>query len=537
MVRPRWFAFLVVTGLAGCGGGKSEEGPKMADGPDNLKFPEREVVANPAKISLPAIPELSLPALDPTVHDPRELRVRGKQFLEKDIEVRGYVTWVYDCNAALLALRGAPATAASVQKEIDADPTLCEMPKFHLGATKDAKQVLWVVDVPRPPNKLEREKLPREDLAEWPAVPKFAVGDYVAVSGKFTYTSRRGERNYDGLLQFRALEKSTPTTIADAPPAAALATPPAMKAQEKKPIELEARNASIRNGNDCAQDLERTRIEAALEECHKAIRGWGDNHAAWYLLGLTYFGRKEYTPAQQAFERAVLLAPEDPMYQMMWGVAQFEAVHAIARETEARLTRRSTDQVVADLSKVDLDEALQPLLRAAKADPKLWRAHYYAGRILLAQDRAFDAATHLTSAIRANPAAIAPAVLLVELYRKWDHAEQAVNVAGAVVQNIPSASDAADLNYELAVAYDDASRGSKTAKELEDKAIDAYTKVIDAKRDYHKARFGRGQIYARKKDFTKARADLQAFVSSADSVAYAALKSAAQQQIREMPYR
>ena len=48
---------------------------------------------------------------------------------------------------------------------IDDDPTMCERAKFYIGDTADtpAEKSLWVVDVPRPYNKLELERIKKPD--------------------------------------------------------------------------------------------------------------------------------------------------------------------------------------------------------------------------------------------------------------------------------------------------------------------------------------------------------------------------------------
>ena len=87
-------------------------------------------------------------------HSVKELRVKGKKLLETDITVKGVITWAYDCPTAI---RKPDESDKDLQKRLDEDPTLCERPKFYIGDAKDtpAEKSLWVVDVPRPYNKLE----------------------------------------------------------------------------------------------------------------------------------------------------------------------------------------------------------------------------------------------------------------------------------------------------------------------------------------------------------------------------------------------
>jgi tetratricopeptide (TPR) repeat protein len=51
-------------------------------------------------------------------------------------------------------------------------------------------------------------------------------------------------------------------------------------------------------------------------------------------------------------------------------------------------------------------------------------------------------------------------------------------------------------------------------KRLDDKAIDAFSKSIESKKDNHKAKFQRGQAYFRKGDYTNAKRDLEEFAKT-----------------------
>src|SRR5690242_2408703 len=122
---------------------------------DKLKGPEAEVKKSDIKVDLPAVPDFALPpAPADGGHTVKELRVKGKKLLDTDITVHGFITWAYDCATAV---RKPDESDKDVQKRIDEDPTLCERPKFYIGDGKDTppEKSLWIVDVPRPYNKLE----------------------------------------------------------------------------------------------------------------------------------------------------------------------------------------------------------------------------------------------------------------------------------------------------------------------------------------------------------------------------------------------
>jgi len=198
------------------------------------------------KVDLPAVPDFALASTTGDVHDVKELRVAGQPLLDTDIKVQGYVIWIYDCIGAI---RTPGESKAATQERIDADPTLCERAKLYLGETKTTppEKGLWIVDFPRPPGKLEKERLPKEKLDAWPVVPKVKVGDYVTISGHFAVQSPHKERNSDGLLVFASIAPARPSRSGKPTPMAlrATATPAIPKAPPEQPIAKPARDRSI----------------------------------------------------------------------------------------------------------------------------------------------------------------------------------------------------------------------------------------------------------------------------------------------------
>jgi len=72
--------------------------------------------------------------------------------------------------------------------------------------------------------------------------------------------------------------------------------------------------------------------------------------------------------------------------------------------------------------------------------------------------------------------------------------------------NIIDSTASSDVWYVLGMGYDD--------KRMDDKAIEAFTKAIETKKDNHKAKFQRGQAYYRKQDMEHAKRDLEEFSKS-----------------------
>ncbi|MFT3691730.1 MAG: hypothetical protein QM831_01230 [Kofleriaceae bacterium] len=233
-VRTTMFAVLVPFMMVGCG-------------KDQIQGPAAEVKKTDVKLDLPAVPAFDLPpAPADGSHAVKELRVKGKKLFDTDITVHGFVTWSYDCATAV---RKPDESDKDLQKRLDEDPTLCERPKFYIGDSKDtpAEKSLWVVDVPRPYNKLEMERMKKQDRTapdrcepkEDPKktiCPPIAVGDEVEISGSFKMASPHSERNSDGLLVYKKMKNVTQTwetPDVPVPPGAGSAAggpPPATKA-------------------------------------------------------------------------------------------------------------------------------------------------------------------------------------------------------------------------------------------------------------------------------------------------------------------
>jgi hypothetical protein len=192
---------------------------------DKLKGPEAEVKKTDVKMDLPAVPAFDLPpAPGDGSHSIKELRVKGKKLFDSEVTVHGYITWAYDC---MTAVRKPDESDKDLKKRLEDDPTQCERPKFYIGDTKEtpAEKSLWIVDVPRRYNKLEIERLPKEELRNPPPdrcdadfntkdpkkrpCPPYTVGDEVTITGDFKLSSPHSERNSDGLLVYKKMKNTT----------------------------------------------------------------------------------------------------------------------------------------------------------------------------------------------------------------------------------------------------------------------------------------------------------------------------------------
>lgn len=496
---------------------------------DDLPGPKAEVATGEARVQGPAIPPFELPAMDAGFRGPRELRVRGRPLMGTEVRVKGYVTWIYDCPAAL-AMVNPEATRAQVMMSIDEDPTLCESAKFYLGDTKETSRdsSIWVVDVPRAPTKSERQKLPKAELKAWPTVPKISVGDYVTVTGTWGSVSTH-EQNTEGLLIYKAFGTA-------APPAATAARTTQMRAVKdpeipvvttvppRKVVLPDIRNASVDHVNACNKAIVAKRYDAAIAECTKATKIWEGNHLAWYAWASAHMAKTEWSAAKVAAERAVALRPDLAMYQLYYGISLYEAERERVRSEQATRERKKPESVVINPALMKLTAARDALLRATKLGPDLWRAHYYLGRVYRDQDDPRRAANQFTQTIATHSSYKFGYIALIELYRRWDYTDQALATALIGTANVPE-SEAAELWFEAGMAYE--------AKRSEGEAIDAFTRAIAVNPNDVSAKFQRGQLYFRRGEFASARIDLEEVTRSSDPKA-ASAKPIASQLLAQM---
>jgi tetratricopeptide (TPR) repeat protein len=444
------------------------------------------------------------------VHSPRELRVRGQRALGTEVQVRGYVTWIYNCTEALAA-SNRNASPAQIAAAIQKDPTLCDRPKFSIADAKGTSREasLWVVDVPRPPTKAELGARTKSD-APLPEVPKVALGNYVTVTGTWALYSPHGEHNTDGLLVYKSLEHTAPPPAPVAKESTAAAEPEidvVTKAPMRTPVSESTRNASIDQLNACNKGNAARQFEAAITACQAAIKAWPGNHLAWYALASAHMARNEWQMAREAVEHAVKLRPDVGMYQLYHGISLYEAERERVRDEQAKRDNKKREEVSIEPGLLKLDTARDALRRAARLGPDLWRAHYYLGRVYRDLDDARHEAEQFSATITTHPSYRFGYIALIELYRKWNYDDQALAVAQLGTANVPAA-ESPELWFEVGMAYD--------AKRDDDKAIEAFGKAIAGKPGDLGSKFQRGQIYFRRGDFVNARRDLEEVAKSAD---------------------
>ena len=104
-----------------------------------------EVGREKIKPDLPAVPAFDIPPVNPDgSHSVKEMRVKGRKLLDQEVQVKGYVTWIYDCATAI---RTPEMSDEDVKKIITEDPTRCSRPKFTIGDSADPQQRAKIVSI------------------------------------------------------------------------------------------------------------------------------------------------------------------------------------------------------------------------------------------------------------------------------------------------------------------------------------------------------------------------------------------------------
>ncbi len=269
----------------------------------------------------------------------------------------------------------------------------------------------------------------------------------------------------------------------------------------------QAHNESVTAANAGSKAAGAKQYDTAIVEYKKATEKFHDNHLAWYGLGGAYVQTAQWSLAADALATAVQLVPEQPMYNMWYGIALFEKAVQGAREDQAHKENKKPEEIQPDLTAVNFEKPLQFLLQATKLNADMWRAHYYLGKVYRVTDKPKEAADEFTKALMAGPRESGPYIALAELYNKWDFTDQAIKVAQQGTTNVPGSNEVADIWYELGMGYSN--------KSMDKEAIDAFTKAIESNKGEHNAKFERGQAYFHRGDFTDAKRDLEDFSKSA----------------------
>lgn len=235
---------------------------------------------------------------------------------------------------------------------------------------------------------------------------------------------------------------------------------------------------SIKHMNAGVEAATMQAFPTAEKELQMATTLDPENHFAAYQLGQVLIKQEKWDKAVEALSQAVKGNDKDAMYHYHLGHAYLEIGNLAMAKTS--------------------------LEKAVKLNKRLFKAHFYLGKVHALEERPKEAAVAWTESARLNPTFGKPFLELGKLYYSWDHHDEAVKVLSAGGQHARDPEDLTDIFYTLGLTYD-------ALKEY-DKAVEAYNKSLEEKKDNVDARFQLGMTYANKGDKAKARKNLEEFI-------------------------
>lgn len=224
------------------------------------------------------------------------------------------------------------------------------------------------------------------------------------------------------------------------------------------------RQQSIKHMNAGIEAATTASYASAEKELQLASTLDPENHAAAYHLGQVYVTQKKWDKAVEALSVAVKHNDGDAMYHYHLGHAYLE------------LDTPNPSMAQAELEK------------AVKLNDRLYKAHYFLGRTYLLQEKPKEAAAAFTRSAQLNPQFGKPYIELGNLYFQWDHFPQAVQVLSEGAKHARDAEDRTNIFHALGMAY--------VALKQHDKAVEAFEKALEERKDNLDARFQLGMAYA-----------------------------------------
>lgn len=268
---------------------------------------------------------------------------------------------------------------------------------------------------------------------------------------------------------------------------------------------------SIELTNEGVEKYQNQSWDLAIQKFKDATGKWKQNHTAWYSMGEVYAKQGNWDDAASAYQEATKHNSDDAMYNMRLGQARYESAKAKATDKETN--------TVGNLG--DLSQAQQALEKSIEQNGDLFRAHHYLGLIYREQGKPKKAAESFTRAAQLNPTWGKPFIELGELYYRWDRFDEAIRVLSQGENHVLDPELKTDVYYNLGLAYDYKARLTPAEeKNFLDKAIEAYSAALDARKDNAEAKLMRGLAYARKGDKSKAEADLNEYIKRGSGNAF-----------------
>ncbi len=180
----------------------------------DFKGAEAEVKKIEANLDLPPVPAFDVPAPQGSTHGPRELRLMGQKLLGTEVEVKGFVTYKYNCltDGGLKGPVGGPDADEKKRLQLIKDePHLwCFKQWMVLNDTPDGNPKVGLRVTFDDFDELNKKRISKARV-EWlpgekeqlAALDAIKVGDELTITGKFSQSSPLGFGDSRGLLIYK----------------------------------------------------------------------------------------------------------------------------------------------------------------------------------------------------------------------------------------------------------------------------------------------------------------------------------------------
>jgi tetratricopeptide (TPR) repeat protein len=250
--------------------------------------------------------------------------------------------------------------------------------------------------------------------------------------------------------------------------AAAMAFQPALSAQQqsmaRKPLPKPAQTKSDPRFHGAEALLEQGRLDEAKQEVQAVLAQEANSVEGYNLLGIVCISQKDYACAEEALRRALKISPASPR------------------------TRNNLGNLYVAEQRLDLAE--KEFREALRVAPSNADAHYNLGLVLLAANKAADAAVHF---LRVTPPTQTSQLGLLRAEVRSGRVAEGLQVASDLAANSPQD---VQLHYTLGVVLASEKQYHAAQRELE-KANSLQPEAFDIL-------FNLGQAYLRGGDYRQA---------------------------------
>lgn len=273
--------------------------------------------------------------------------------------------------------------------------------------------------------------------------------------------------------------------------------------------------------------LRRKQVDQAIADLRTVLRDHPDRVTALRMLGLAYAQSDQFALAQEAYERAIELAPGEPQaYLQLAGVRVRTGDKEGAMTVLDRLLTVDPDSKAAQetlariqLSGQDWDALAKTAEKITAANPESPLGHYLEGLALQRRGEHREAVTHFEKALQIKPDVVEPLVGLARSYLALNEPEEAKRHVLDVLEDNPDNLVATNLLGDIYLASGDM-----------DQAVTIFEGAASAQPKSPRAYVRLAQVYVAQGDLDAARSTLEKGVQETDRNGFLVLQLALVQE-------